>query len=101
MGDRIELQRLLESILESRNVYFQPPENYRLSYPCIIYKETPWKTVFADNKPYTWFTKYEITLIHEDPDNSVKNDLRKIPQINVDQIFVNDNLYHYVYTLYF
>ena len=27
MGSRLELQNLLESILGSRNVYYQPPES--------------------------------------------------------------------------
>jgi len=33
MGTRLELQNLLENILGSRNVYFQPPENLKLNYP--------------------------------------------------------------------
>jgi hypothetical protein len=35
MGQRAELQILLESITE--HVYFQPPENVALEFPCIIY----------------------------------------------------------------
>ena len=38
MASRLELQDTLETILESRNVYFNPPESIKMNYPAIIYK---------------------------------------------------------------
>ena len=38
---RLKLQKLLEDILEAngkaKNVYYQPPEGIKISYPCIVY----------------------------------------------------------------
>jgi hypothetical protein len=35
MGHRLQLQTLLEETAE--HVYFQPPPNIQMQYPCIIY----------------------------------------------------------------
>ena len=37
MKNRIELQTLLEELLGSKNVYYQPPNNLSMSYPAILY----------------------------------------------------------------
>ena len=34
---RLELQDLLETVLGSQYVYFQPPATLRMRYPCIVY----------------------------------------------------------------
>ena len=35
MGERVDLQRLLETICD--NVYYQAPSNININYPAIIY----------------------------------------------------------------
>ena len=45
MDRRLQLHEELCSVLGSRNVYFQPPETIKLTYPCIIYS----KYVFVMN----------------------------------------------------
>ena len=37
MASRLELQTKLEELMDSRNVYFQPPTSTTISYPCIVY----------------------------------------------------------------
>ena len=37
MRDRLDLHECLCKILNSNNVYFQPPENVRMNYPAIVY----------------------------------------------------------------
>ena len=37
MSRRTELQTLLEEILGSKNVYFQPPDTVSMKYPAIVY----------------------------------------------------------------
>jgi hypothetical protein len=36
MAPRLQLQTLLETLTE--HVYFQPPENLKVQYPCIVYQ---------------------------------------------------------------
>ena len=37
MANRLDLQALLEDLLGSRNVYYQPPESDKMNYPAIVY----------------------------------------------------------------
>lgn len=99
--NRLELQTLLESILGSRNVYFQPPENKKLKYPCITYELADIDTRKADDIKYLKFKRYTVTLIHSDPDNVLVDALDDLEYCEFDRVFISDNLYHYVYTLYF
>ena len=47
MNRRYELQAVLEGILGSGNVYFQPPENLKMRYDCIVYERSEIETVHA------------------------------------------------------
>jgi hypothetical protein len=46
MASRLQLQKALKD-LEIMNVYFQPPENVKLKFPCIVYKFTKFETEHA------------------------------------------------------
>ena len=50
--DREELQEVLESIMDPHPVYYQPPDNLRMTYPCIRYRLDSSQTNYADNKSY-------------------------------------------------
>ena len=65
---RIELQGKLEEILGSENVYFQPPENVKLKYPCFVYERSSIETRPADNFAYHGRVRYRLTVISYDPD---------------------------------
>ena len=79
MASRIDLQHKLEEILGNKNVYFQPPANFRMSYPCIRYKLNKKDIKKADNKAYLKANCYTVTLIHNDPDNQVQDDILDLP----------------------
>lgn len=99
---RLELQALLQDIIGIENkVYFQPPENVRLTYPCIIYKLANIDTIKADNIKYLKHKAYEVTLIHSDPDNDIYETIENLPYSVFDRPFVLDNLYHYVFIIFY
>ena len=97
--NRNDLDALLCAILGSEYVYFQPPENTKLHYPCIIYSFSNFDTTKADNKDYLRGRRYEVTLIHRDPDNDLVDKLQDLLYCKLDRTFKNDNLYHYAFTL--
>ena len=101
MGRRIELQDALEEALGSVNVYYQPPENLRLKFPCIVYEKTPGYTWRADNALYRYKEEYTVTVIARDPDLPVLDTLRGWPLCRYDRRFTHDQLYHDVYSLYY
>ena len=101
MAPRVELQTILEEVLGSENVYFQPPSNVKMQFPCIVYALDNAKTEFAGNKPYRLTKRYQVTSIDRDPDSSVPDGIAQLPLSNLNRIFTADNLHHHVYNLYF
>lgn len=101
MGLRLILQDELEEILGSRNVYFQPPESIKMVYPAIVYKLSDIQQRHADNLPYTYRRKYQLTLIDRSPESEHFESLRVLPYCSFDRQFVSENLNHYVFNLYF
>lgn len=101
MGQRLDLQELLEEILGAPNVYFQPPASVQLTYPCFVYQRDTLDTKFADNAPYNLKQRYQVTYIDRDPDSEVPSKLAALPMCAFDRFFVADNLNHDVYRLYF
>ena len=100
MGSRIELQDLLENILGSRNVYFQPPASIHLDYDAIVYSRKNIENTFANNSVYKQNDAYEIIAIYEDPDSDLPRKLSKLPMCSFDRHYTADNLNHDVFTLY-
>lgn len=101
MASRIELQKELEKLLGSRNVYYQSPETFKMEYPAIRYSKSDIDTKFANNKLYMHKNKYEIIVIDRKPDNLVIDELLKLPMCTYDRHYTADNLNHDVLTLYY
>lgn len=98
-----ELYAALQELMgESVKVYFQPPENFKLSYPCVVFDRTTALMNYADNKPYQVTKRYTVTLISKTADNEELLDkLLKFPMATYDRQFINDNLVHDVFSIYF
>lgn len=101
MDRRLKLQSLLEELLESRNVYYQPPETVKMKYPAIVYSKDLIRVNKADGIAYKKKTKYSITVISLKPDNSVIEKILDLPYCSYDRTYVSDNLYHECLTLYY
>ena len=95
-----ELQQMFMSILGTSNVYFQPPENTKIKYPCILFELNNVDTRKADDMDYLSHDRYAVTLIHRDPENTVWREIKKLPYCDLDRVYVAENLYHYVFTLF-
>lgn len=101
MGQRIQLQALLEQLLGSRNVYFQPPPSTKMQYPCIVYRKDDIDTIYSGNKPYRNVQRYTVTVIDKNPDSFIPAKIAGLPMSTFDRFFVTDNLNHDVFKLYF
>jgi hypothetical protein len=99
MAQRLELHQILETFVP--NVYFQPPINVRLEYPCIIYKRDFANTKFADGKPYDHIVRYAITVIDQNPDSEIPKKVAMLPMSLFNRFYTVDNLNHDVYNVYF
>lgn len=101
MAQRLELQALLESLLGSRNVYFQPPPSIQMQYPAIVYERDRFDIDHANNKPYKHAKRYQVTVIDRDPDSDIPEKMSLLPTCSFDRFFTADNLNHNVFNLYF
>lgn len=102
MVKRLQLQSEFEEILGTDNVYFQPPENVKLSYPCIIYAKAAPRTQHADDHVYTYTQRYDITVMYTDPDLDLsKRIIEHFPTCSIDRSYAYENLYHDALTLYY
>lgn len=98
---RIELQQIFEDILGSRNVYFQPPSNVRLKYPCIVYTRTSLEPIRADNGVHKLTTEYEVVVIDPSPNSSYIYKIANLPMSRHTRHYEQDNLNHDAFRLYF
>lgn len=101
MDRRLELQNLLEDLLGSNQVYFQPPTNVKMSYPAIVYKRDDEDSKFAGNKPYSRTHRYMVTVIDRDPDSIFPDLVASLPMCVFSRHYTADNLNHDSYSLYF
>lgn len=101
MGTRLALQSLLETLLGTDQVYFQPPTNVQMEYPSIVYKRDRADTLFADNKPYKYVKRYQVTVISKDPDSVIPDKVAALPMCIHARFFTAHNLNHDVFTLYY
>lgn len=102
MNNRKELSDILHSILPKGYVYFQPPENTKIKYDCIVYKRVGYDSRYANNKTYNVTPHYQLTYIHKNPDSDVPVKLLNTFQmIRETSSFISDGLYHDVFDLYF
>lgn len=99
MASRLELQTLLETI--TPNVYFQPPSNLSMQYPCIVYGLDGWNQQHADNRTFRHTKRYQVTVIDRDPDTVLPDKVIELPMSEFSRAFKADNLNHYVINLFF
>jgi len=99
MVRRHDLQDKLEEICS--NVYFQPPANVQMNYPAIVYERTRSDTKFADDLPYSNTKQYSMTLISQNPDETIFEALAALPMCVHERYFVVENLNHDVFNIYF
>lgn len=100
MVSRPYLQTNFEEILNSKNVYFQPPASVHLQYPAIVYSLSNIRKTHANNRGYSMFNSYEVTLIDKNPDSEYVEKILELPYSSFDRHFKSDNLNHWVFTIY-
>lgn len=101
MGTRVELDNQIREIQGIHNVYFQPPESYKMKYPCLVYDLDNEHALHADNRIYRRKRRYTLTWIDYDPDCEVPDLIGEVFNARMDRHFENDGLHHFVYIIYF
>ena len=71
MASWSDLRTELIQITGIKNVYYQPPSNVKMSYPCIRFKLESVDEMYASNRLYRTMVKYQIIYIT----NKVNDDI--------------------------
>lgn len=96
---RLWLEKVLEDVLGTRNVYFQPPSSIQMSYPCIVYSYEDLVSIHANNAGYIDRDRYTVTLITKDPmPEETLEKLNNIPYTSFDRHYASENLHHFAFT---
>lgn len=102
MDRRLTLQERLEQVPTIKAVYFQPPENIRMEYPCIRYYRVRPSVDRANDKVYRYTQCYELIVIDPDPDSQVAEYIAThFPMAEVNTTYASNDLYHTSITLYY
>lgn len=84
-----------------KHVYYEPPNGTQIQYPCIIYKLNRVNTQYSNDLPYAFQNQYSVTIITEDPDTTIKDYVARMKTAAYDRSYTEDNMHHYVYTIYY
>ena len=102
MDRRLQLHQLLvKTAGNDVKVYFQPPSNVTVTYPCLVYERSKAETRFADNNPYHYTKRYTVTVIDRNPVSEIPDRVATLPMCTHSTFFVADNLNHDVFDIYF
>lgn len=81
--------------MASNNVYFNPPANIQLKYPCIIYHLSNTQSLFAENSRYQTQYNYRLTVLDTAADSELVVKLLEIfPTMDIVSQHISDRLYH-------
>lgn len=100
MASRLDLHAELLTFLP--NVYFQPPSNIQMTYPCIVYNKTGKFKMSANDDTYFSVQEYQLTVMDKNPDSTVADDIEKhFKNCTISQYYTVDNLNHTTLNLYY
>ena len=81
------------------NVYFNPPPNLTIKYPCVVYSINDILNKNASDKVYKQNIKYDCTLISKNVDDPLLKELSKINTFKYSRHYVADGLHHYAFVI--
>lgn len=102
MASRLKLHEELCELLGNENVYYNPPESLKMSYPCIRYNLSGMDHKHANDRIYNSTNRYELIVIDHDPDSDIPNRiLSHFQMCRFDRKYVSNNLNHFAITIYY
>lgn len=97
---RLKFHHILQDMLGSKNVYYQPPAELKMKYPCIRYEDFNLDIKSADNHGYIVTRAFSVTHITKSADSDMAIRLARLPMCRHDRSYRASGLYHEVFTIY-
>lgn len=81
------------------HVYYQPPETFKMVYPCIIYFLNRDTALHADDEVYHRGKTYSVIIVDRDPDSELPDKFSDMFNAGMERHYTADNLHHFSYTI--
>lgn len=99
---REHFHSFLSTLTGAEHIYYQPPSNMRMKFPCIEYHDAAMDTTFANDMPYVNTRHYQLTVIDSMPDNPwIQLIATSIPMCVHNRHYTSDGLNHDVFDIYY
>ena len=98
---RVQLDRLLRDTLGSNHVYFDPPESFKLKYPCIVYSLSGNTDIHAENERYRRMKRYNLIYITQNADDPMTDILDDLQYCRLVRPYTASGLWHYAYEIFY
>ena len=100
MGNRLKLHSLLLSII-GPNVYYQVPSTFTMQYPCVKYSMDKIDNEHANDSVYRQDIRYSLIVMSKNVDDVIVDKISKLPKCSFDRHYVQDNIHHTSFNLYY
>lgn len=97
MATRLEVSDKLHQL--GIQVYYQLPETFKMTYPCIVYDLENDQAWNADDQIYARKKRYSVQIIDRNPDSELPDRFSDIFGVRMERHYTADNLHHFSYTI--
>lgn len=101
MRKRSDLRDIFYGIAGEDHVYYDPPANVHMKYPCIRYERSNMKDQYADNLKYLSWTRYEVIVMDKNPDSPLAEQVSQLPYCSYVNKYVAENIHHTIFQIFF
>ncbi len=101
---RLYLHSLLETAFPGLALYYRPPGNLKLTYPCVVYEPKATEPSYSNNATYVVGTRFQVTILSDLPGYGNSRNIFDLPNqggvvISGNQSYVTSNIVHDVFTV--
>ena len=102
MASRLSLHEEFCTLLQSKNVYYDPPESFKMNYPCVRYSPSEPYQKHANDKNYSKTNRYDGIIMDYDADSKIPDNLLEhFSMFRLGKPYRVNNLNHFPFTLYY
>lgn len=100
-----QLLQMLDELLDHIPLYYDPPSETLMSYPCIRVTHDDLNIIHANNKKYSMMMSYTLTYLNEESVDvgldSITSKIINLEYCTFNRHYVSDNIHHYVFKIYY
>jgi hypothetical protein len=101
--NRLFLHSLLETTFPDVTIYYRPPGNILLEYPCIVYERKAFEPTFANTAAYIVGTRFQLSFLSQLPGYSSVQSLYALHGqgliVTSSDSYENDDIVHDVFSI--